>query len=71
MSSAGFCLHKQTFIYANLKSTHLNGLASYSYTINRQIAYASLYTGLRVPANTCQARADLAIRLSSVYTLSP
>jgi len=30
-----------------------------------------LYTGRSVPAKTCQARADLAIRLNSTYAFSP
>ena len=29
------------------------------------------YYGRRVPANTCHASADLATRLSSIYTFSP
>jgi len=35
------------------------------------ILRAHPYIGLRVPANTCQARRLLATRLNRMYTLSP
>ena len=37
----------------------------------RRIVSSTPYTSLSVPAKTCQARADFAVRLSTMYILSP
>lgn len=55
----------------SLRCSGMSALILENAALRLGIVWSSPYTSLSVPAKTCHASADFAVRLSTMYILSP